>query len=119
MLTPSPGKGIMPVLILLFAATRPISADSVTQKWAVHYNGPGNGVDEACAIAVDGSGNVFVTGSSQGSGTGCDYATVCYDSDGEQIWVARYNGPDNGYDSPSAIAVDGSGNVYVTGRSMG
>ncbi len=32
-------------------------------------------------------------------------------------WVARYNGPQGWYDSASAVVVDGSGNVYVTGVS--
>lgn len=96
MLPLSPGIGIRPALMLLFAATHSISADSVTQNWIVLYNGPGNGVDLACAIAIDGSGSVFVTGSSAGAGTGADYATVCYDSDGLQVWVARYDGPSNG-----------------------
>jgi Beta-propeller repeat len=97
-----------------------IKYDSAGQEqWVARYNGPGNGEDESVAIASDGSGNVYVTGQSLGSGTGFDYATIKYDSAGQQQWVARYNGPGNGEDDAVGIATDGSGNVYVTGQSMG
>src|SRR4030042_1048528 len=87
--------------------------------WVRRYNGPGNDSDYACAIAVDGTGNVYVTGSSVGSGTADDYATIKYDSAGNTVWVRRYDGSVNNEDWASAIAVDGTGNVYVTGSSVG
>jgi Beta-propeller repeat len=89
------------------------------QQWVARFNGLGNGWDRAAAIARDSAGNLYVTGQSLGLGTGYDYATVKYDSAGQELWVARYNGPGNGEDDAVAIAVDGSGNVYVTGVSLG
>ena len=90
---------------------------SGSELWLARYNGPANGWDEAYDIALDSLGNVYVTGWGQGTGTDVDYATIKYDSTGSELWVARYNGPGNGYDSARAIAVDSLGNVYVTGNS--
>jgi len=92
---------------------------SGVQQWVARYNGPGNGRDDAYSIAVDNSGNSYVTGFSTGLGTSYDYATIKYNSAGTQIWVARYNGPGNGNDFAYSIVVDNSGNVYVTGGSLG
>jgi hypothetical protein len=92
------------------------------EQWVARYNGPGNSQnseDYARGIAVDDSGNVYVTGESSGSGTERDYATIKYNPSGQEEWVARYNGPGNGTDAAYAMAVDGSGNVYVTGASVG
>jgi hypothetical protein len=95
-----------------------IKYDSIgNQLWVARYDGPANGRDQAKAIALDAQGNVYVTGESQGVGTGDDYATIAYDPPGNQLWVARYNGPGNGDDSAAAIAVDAGGNAYVTGKS--
>ncbi|MBW6479419.1 MAG: T9SS type A sorting domain-containing protein, partial [Bacteroidales bacterium] len=86
------------------------------ELWVAHYNIPGNSYNIGRAIAVDASGNVYVTGQSDGIETTSDYATVKYNSDGEEQWVTRYH---NDYDYSWAIATDVSGNVYVTGSSWG
>jgi hypothetical protein len=89
--------------------------------WVRRYNGPYNNVDNARAIAIDNSGNVYVTGESYGAGPGVDwdYATIKYSSTGVEEWVVRYDGPAHGEDKAVSIAVDGSGNVYVMGSSKG
>lgn len=93
------------------------------------YNGPDNSIDQARSIAIDASGNVYVTGNSIGSGSSHDYATVKYDSSGNSsaTWpdvgfgegVRRYNGPGNSDDFPNKIVADKDGNIYVTGYSLG
>lgn len=87
------------------------------ELWIAKYNGPGNDFDVAYAMAVNSYDNVYVTGYSTGSGTGEDFATVAYDQYGNELWVARYNGPRNGKDHALDITTDLSGNIYVTGYS--
>jgi hypothetical protein len=86
------------------------------------YNGPANGDDGAGSVAVSPGGTrVFVTGDSHGAGSGQDYATVAYRAaTGARLWVARYNGPANGLDGASRVAVSPGGTrVFVTGDSQG
>ncbi len=89
------------------------------QQWLARYNGPANIDDFAVSVAVDLTGNVFVTGYSQGGATGYDYATVKYNSSGVQQWATRYNGPVNGDDYAVILKLDFNGNIYVAGYSPG
>ncbi len=89
------------------------------QQWVARYNGPGNLTDKAYDITLDEDGNIYVTGISRGFNTNDDYATVKYNTDGAEQWVARYNGPGNGIGAAQAVAADRIGNIYVTGYSTG
>jgi hypothetical protein len=87
--------------------------------WTNRYNCSPTGLSYPNAMAVAGTGNVYVTGQSDGTGTGNDYAAVAYSSSGIPLWTNRYNGPGDGEDFGLAVAVDALGNVYVTGGSDG
>ncbi|MBK8550010.1 MAG: SBBP repeat-containing protein [Ignavibacteria bacterium] len=89
------------------------------EQWVSRYNGPGNNTDIAYSLALDGSGNVYVTGYSKGNGTLEDFATIKYNSSGAEQWVSRYNGPAGGLDVARSLAVDDSANVFVTGYATG
>lgn len=89
------------------------------QLWKSVYNGPGDAIDSASSLDLDLVGNVYVTGLITGIETGADCATVKYDSDGNQIWVSRFNGSGNGRDSARQVRMDSNGNVYVAGISEG
>jgi len=67
-------------------------------------------------IAVDEGGNVYVTGCQYVDGEGSNIWVRKYDTNRNVIWTSTYNGPQDDDDFGYGIAVDGSGNVYVTGR---
>lgn len=86
------------------------------EKWVRTFNGIANGPDIPVGIAVDNNGGIYVTGSSFGNGTNFDFATVKYDTNGTQQWIARYNSTANDTDFAVGIAVNNNF-IYVTGYS--
>lgn len=85
--------------------------------WEARYDGPNHASDHAVEIELDDSGNVYVTGVSIGINTLQDIATIKYDTDGSELWVARYDGPTHNIESVSytdfPLVIDKHGNVYI------
>ncbi|UOQ68923.1 T9SS type A sorting domain-containing protein [Hymenobacter volaticus] len=91
------------------------------QLWQAHYNGPANSYDLAADLVVDGTGDVYVTGTTY-SDAQSDYATLKYaGAGGQQLWEQIYNGPHNGYDEAAKLALVGAQqtSVVVAGTSDG
>jgi hypothetical protein len=108
------------ILVTLLLLNAPAFAQCLDTVWVRRYNGSRNSYDWAFDMTIDGSGNVYVTGCSQGGvGISFNYATVKYYPNGDTAWARIYNGTGSQSDIASAIAVDASGNVYVTGESWG
>src|SRR5262245_31027845 len=111
--------------VLTFAAT--LFAQEL--YWAKSPTGGAQGF----GVAVDSSGNSYVTGTYFGtltfapgapgvtvtapSGNGSDIFVAKYDSSGTAVWARSAGGVGN--DTGQGIAVDGSGNSYVTGQFGG
>jgi uncharacterized delta-60 repeat protein len=87
-----------------------------SQEWVMRYNGPANGSDVPVAIAVDELGNVYITGTSDGSTSISEIVTIKYTNLGVQKWVGRFSGPEKLWDGATGLALDKFGNVYVTGK---
>ncbi len=110
---------LLPIGLLILSPIVATGATTVpVQEWVAHYDGPGEGYDRAKAMVVDDSGNVFVTGFSEGVATEYDFATIKYDTNGNRLWLARYNGTANAIDRAYSLDVDSAGNVYVTGNAF-
>ena len=88
---------------------------SGSMVWMTKYNGPINGNESGGAITVDNDGNVYVVTSSEGGASDYDVVIIKYNASGVQQWADRLNGSANQLDNGSSIAVDNSGNAYITG----
>jgi len=87
------------------------------QQWAAFYNGPGSALDEPSALAVDELGNAYVAGTSQGRGTGDDIVVIKYNASGVEQWAKRYTSSGTNPDAATDMALDASGNIFVTGST--
>ena len=116
--------GVDPAKAVLDYGTVAYDPATGAQLWAQNFNA-GGGYNVASSVAVSPTGSTaFVTGHSGMGGSApytFDYTTVAYDAaTGTQLWVSRYNGPGNGDDRASSVAVSPSGStVFVTGTSKG
>ncbi len=99
---------------LLLLCPAPVQAQGGVPLWTKHFEGPANTwLGTPAPVAVDSSGNVFVSGASRPSMNGTDCTIIKYSNGGVPLWPNYYNGPDNGHEEAGATAVDNSGNVFV------
>jgi streptogramin lyase len=87
------------------------------EQWVRIYDGPAHKSDKAYGIMVDGEGSVYVTGYSTGIETSWDWTTIKYDSEGNEIWLRRYDADGRG-DVGRSLAMDVEGNIYIVGDSQ-
>ena len=113
------------LFVLLLFCTTFIFAQIEVWQWAKQAGG--TYWDEGCDIAIDSSGNSYVTGyfygtASFGSTTltssgDIDIFVAKLDSSGNWLWVKQAGGTSDDYGL--GIATDSSGNSYVTGYFRG
>jgi hypothetical protein len=91
----------------------------IQQAWVAHYNnGITNGTNQAVKMALDTSGNIYVTGYSQNSLSNLGYVTIKYAPNGNQLWASRYDSTNYPTATPTALALDSSNDVFITGNAL-
>lgn len=109
------------IAVLCLVLTSSVHAQYWMQK------GGGSALDEGYSIAVDGSGNTYSTGyfssnatfgtTSFSSSGATDIYVVKTNNTGVVQWAVKAGG--SGADRAHSIAIDGSGNSYITGYYSG
>src|SRR5688500_14912235 len=102
-----------------------IQAQAPDFAWAKQPGGPEG--DAGSRVAVDASGNSYVTGIFRGvasfgsidltSSGVADIFIAKYDASGNMLWAKQAGGKD--IDASKNIAVDSGGNSYITGEFLG
>lgn len=86
--------------------------DSGEKVWSAASSRYQQGFDKTCSLAVDGWGNILLTGVEFEKGH--SFTTIKYDKNGIQKWSVSHEGLGQQLTS-IATAVDGEGSIYVTG----
>jgi uncharacterized delta-60 repeat protein len=73
--------------------------------------------DEANSIKLDNAGNVYVSGFIKNSGTSSDISIMKFNAAGVQQWSIVYDGLVHESDKAFNMYVDGTGNVFLTGKT--
>lgn len=104
---------------------------SGTVIWANQIIDNTGGKSYGNAVATDKAGNIYISGNfwgnaqagtfslSDNDGTTDDYL-IKYNANGTVLWAKQsISSPTNSYASPSSVATDKDGNVYLCGNSFG
>jgi hypothetical protein len=109
----------------LLTNTSTVAAAPGDHIWSKRFGDAGN--QYGFSTAVDGAGNVFLTGEFDGSvdfgggpltsAGGSDIFLAKFDAAGNHIWSKRFGDADSQYGY--SVAVDGAGNVFLSGAFFG
>lgn len=107
----------------VLAASHSWSFTTESQSWSGVLQSGTVSADSANGVAIDGSGNVYLTGSTQGGLGGNfnlggeDLFLIKYDPAGVREWTRQFGTA--AADVANAVAVDGTGNIYLVGSTLG
>jgi len=124
-----PGTGTSDVTVISQGSCIAKYTSTGALAWVIPLTGGANARIDVSAMAVDGSGNLYVTGAFDGTidfdpGAGTtnlvgaiDVFVLKLNSDGSLGWAKAFSGPSS--DFGAGIAVDGQGNVWTVGTFQG
>ena len=85
-------------------------------EWSSAINGPQNDTDVGYGIVVDNLGNVYSTGTTRWTLNSYKVQTIKYSPSGNVLWKSVYDSSGVSDGEAYDVAVDNSGNVFITGR---
>lgn len=88
------------------------SGDSI---WMLIYEGSANTHDDATSLDYGSNGRIYIAGWLAESGTGDDFTIIDIDTTGNQRWVYKYNGSNNGSDRAYSVVYGLDDNLYAAG----
>lgn len=100
-----------------------VSKQDSEGNWLWAASAGGDGIDYLYGICADASGNCYVTGQFSGTATFGAHSIISAGStdifvaklSSQGIWLWAQGAGGSGLDSGRGVALDGSGNVYITG----
>ncbi len=112
-------KKVLLALLLIFNSAM---AQYDLQWYSIYDNPHPSYNDYAVDLVEDISGNIYVTGTSfqiDLDDWRYDFATIKYNSNGDSLWVRRYDSSigNESEDQAVAIGIDKHNNIYVSGNS--
>ncbi len=85
------------------------------ELWRYTYGAPGT--ENTGEIAYGTDGNIYVAASCMDTTNSWDFTVISLDTEGDERWVYRYNGPMQRTDEARSIACGPDGYIYAAGYS--
>ena len=101
----------MLLAFLWLASLSTAPAQTAVEAWVRRYDSQVDANDGGTKVVTDTAGNAIVAGYTDDLAKGQAFLIIKYSAIGVPLWTNRYKGP-VGSDIISAMAVDGSGNVF-------
>lgn len=85
--------------------------------WSRSITGTLYGSDEEANRIFVATNAVIISGYVKNSGTGSEVLVAKYDLNGNLLWSTQYNSTINESERSADMAIDATGNIYITGRT--